>query len=254
MVALKSKTLQLAALETGLLVVGSPPDVPVAKHRQYAFHGNPNGHVFGTSGDLVIDVDTPAIWQKTGSYTVLSNTGWVQIGTAGASNDSLAYGLRVVGVNPVSPNGSIDTSVILFNAQATPDIATLPLADWVVQTNSATAGTTFVITLPGKYIASLSVPTQGTETVFSGITMDATGVVLNSIACGLMGFQTSVQVGAFNPDDNLPAEIPSGAPFSITAEMIAAGRGTIRAHAIDAANAQGAHVGFVLRRVGNATQ
>ena len=257
MVALKSKTLQLATLETGLLVVGSPPDVPLAKHRQYAFHGNPNGHVFGTSGDLVIDVDTPAIWQKSGSYTVLSNTGWVQIGNGGASNDSLAYGFRIVGVNALSPNGSVDTSVILFNGAALPDYATLPLADWVVQTNSPTDGTTFRITLPGKYVASLSVPTNNAapgQNVFSAITLDATGAILNSIACAFMGFQTSIQVGAFGPDDSLPCEIPAGAPFSLTAEAIAAGRGTVRFHAIDGSRAQGAHVGAVLRRMGNATQ
>lgn len=257
MPAFKSKTLLLQALEASLVVVGSPPDVPATKARIQSFRGNPNGNVAGTSGDLVIDTDTPSIWQKTGSPSVLTTTGWVQIGTGSTSNADLAYGLRVVGVDPLSPNGSVDTSVILFNAQGTPDFVSLPLADWVEQTNSPTDGTTFRITLPGKYVASLSVPTNTAapgQNVFSGITIDATGAILTTLACAFMGFSTSIQVGAFNADDSFPAEIPSGAPFFVTREMIDAGRGTIRAHAVSAANAQGAHVGFVLRRMGNATQ
>lgn len=216
--------------------------------------GSPNGQVLDNEGSIVLALNPVGLWQKTsGGY---SNTGWTQV-ASGSTQGDLAYGLRITGVNSLSPNGSVNTSVILFNAQATPDYVSLPLADWVVQTNSPTEGTSFRITMQGKYVASLSVPTSTAapgQNVFSAITLDATGIILNTVACAFMGFQNSIQAGSFNPDDSLPAEVPVSAPFSLTQEAIDAGRGLLRFHAIDASRAQGSHVGAVLRRIGDARQ
>lgn len=252
----KETTSFIRRLITQLISFGpfGPPGTLPRTSIQVLENGEPNGVVTDHQGSFVITLNPTGFWQKTsGGY---SNQGWTQFGS-GSSQGDLAYGLRLVGVNPLSPNGSVDTSVILFNAQATPDYASLPLADWVVQTNSPTGGTSFRITMQGKYVASLSVPTNTAapgQNVFGAITLDATGVILNTIACSFMGFQTSIQAAAFNADDSLPAEYSVSAPFALTAEAIAAGRGTLRFHAIDASRAQGSHVGAVLRRIGDARQ
>jgi hypothetical protein len=252
------KLILVQDLQAERVRVGGPVTKPLTSSLQQAIIGDPNGRVFGTRGDIVFDTETPAIWIKTGSPTIETVTGWVVLGGgAGTSNSDLAYGLRVVGLNALQQNGSVDTSVLLFNSQAVPDYASLPLADWVVQTNSLTDGTTFQITLPGKYVAALSVPTNTAapgQNVFSAITLDATGVILNTIACSFAGFQTSIKAAAFNPDDSLPAEIPSSAPFSLTAEALAAGRGLVRFHGTPGDRTQGSHVCAVLMRIGNATQ
>jgi hypothetical protein len=258
MVWFEKATILAERLYARVLRLGTPPEKPGPKSTMHAVHGDPNGQLLGVRGDIAVDDETPAIWQKTGSPTELSLTGWVVIGGgSGTSNADLAYGLRIVGLNPLQQNGSVNTSVLLFSGAATPDYASLPLADWVVQTDSLTDGTSFQITLPGKYVASLSVPTNTAapgQNVFSGITLDATGIILTTLACSLMGFQTSIQAGAFNADDSLPAEYSLGAPFSLTAEALAAGRGLLRFHATPGDRTQGTHVGAVLRRVGNATQ
>jgi hypothetical protein len=212
--------------------------------------GSPNGQVLDNEGSIVVALNPVGLWQKTsGGY---SRTGWTQL-AAGSSSSGLAYGLRVVGLETGAHVGAVDSTVLRFANQGEPLFSSLPLADWVVQTNDVNGGTTFQITLPGLYIGALSVPTTTfSQPINGGISIDASGIILTGLP--LMGFQDSVMVNFANPDSADPAAPSGTAPIFVTQEMIDAGGGIIRAHAANGAFANETHTGFVLIRAGDARQ
>ena len=248
----QSQSISAEQVHTGILTIGAPPGRPGARSTQQVIHGSPEGALYGTRGDVAIDVDEPAIWIKTGSETISSASGWIRQGSGGAANDSLAYGLRVVGLNAGAHVGSTATAVLRFDDQATPDFPALPLAAWVVQTNDAAQGTTFQITMQGRYVATLSMLTDTNapgEAVSAGISLDCPDNRLTFPP--LMGFSSAFQCNMQNADDSFPAAISCSTPLFVTDEMIAAGRGIVRAHGDNGAFASVSHTGFVLRRMGD---
>lgn len=227
-----------------------PPGTLPRINFQYLETGTPNGVTEDHEGSFVVTLNPVGLWQKlSGGF---SRTGWVAISGGGAQGDDLAYGLRVVGLQSGAQVGSTDVTVLRFANQGTPVFSSLPLADWVVQTNDPEDGTTFRLTLPGKYIASLSVPAPNAgQPINGGISLDASGIILTGLP--LMGFQSSVLANMQNPDGN-PATPSCAAPIFVTQEMIDDGLGVVRAHAENGAQASTSHTGFVLYRMGSARQ
>lgn len=79
MPAFKSLTVLAKQLFAELVRLGSPSDTPGASSSMQAVFGSPEGVVLGIGGDLVVQVDGPAIWMKTGSRTFISTTGWRRV-------------------------------------------------------------------------------------------------------------------------------------------------------------------------------
>jgi len=69
----------LSQLFAEIVRLGKPPGVPGPSSTQRAIYGSPENVVVGIAGDLVFQIDGPAIWMKTGSRTFVSNQGWVQV-------------------------------------------------------------------------------------------------------------------------------------------------------------------------------
>ncbi len=79
MAAFQNLTLLAKQLFAELVRLGNPAGTPGPSSAMQAVYGNPNDSVLGIAGDLVVQVDGPAIWMKTGSRTLVTSDGWVQV-------------------------------------------------------------------------------------------------------------------------------------------------------------------------------
>lgn len=79
MTAFEGLTILTRSLQAGQIRIGDPVERPSTWSRQRARSGSPEGVEFGTRGDVIWDTLTPAVWQKTGSPTIATNVGWVQL-------------------------------------------------------------------------------------------------------------------------------------------------------------------------------
>jgi hypothetical protein len=234
---------------TEVLRIGKPPAVPGPSSTMQAVNGSPNGVLLGVAGDIAVQVDAPAIWQKTGSRTILTNTGWVLVGT-GESADAAnfpTYGLRLVGTAGATGRGTVNTSVLLFSTDpATGDFG-VATDLWIEQINDAADGSSFRPTVQGMYEASLILPSASAapgDSPVIGISVDASGAILTGPP--FMFLQTSVQASAAEQDASLPSTLFCSAPIPIPQELIDQGLGVIRFHSSGEIIAP--LVGMVLRR------
>lgn len=145
----------------------------------------------------------------------------------GDVTEDLPFGFKITGL-AASRTGAVATTTLLFSGDAVGDLG-LPVAAWCQQVNDANAGTTFQITLQGKYAASLSLLNQNNDVgqaATIGVSVDAT-VAQQSQTPVIT--QSSVRATSGQSDDNFPSWIHCTAEFFVTDEMIAAGLGIVRA-------------------------
>lgn len=191
----------------------------------YAGTGSPNGSQIGKPGDYYFQNTLDGgIWRKTSGF---GNTGWTEIIGGSSSGATIPYGLSIVGVNDAIV-GSTETTTLRFAGAPTPMVAGAPLADWVTVTTTAELGTHFVITLPGKYDAALSLLDQSaaSESSTIAITIDDDTAPLPFPS------QPGVIAVSGKSDDELPSAIGVSSAFFVTQAMIDSGDNIFRAQAL----------------------
>ena len=149
---------------------------------------------------------------------------------AGGSGGSLSVQQGAIYEDVVAANatGSTDVLVIRFSGPSSA-VGPVALVDWIVRTDSAALGTTFVITQPGVYGVNLYIPWNTGATVASSITLNATAAQRQTTNPNVR--DPEVYFLTFN---NATGGFESQAAVTaipITSTMIAAGTNIVRCQA-----------------------
>ncbi len=237
---------------------------------RYSFQGNFTNRVlennvapgvtvsFNSIGpSLFVDINLQTGEPVADLTACLNELGWVLVATDPQTPKGVVnQGIIVRGVTAASAVGSTDTAVLLFDG-ATTQVGAVTLADWVTRVDSATLGTTLVISQPGEYVGVVYVPLAAGFNIQTGVTLNAPAGIRQG---NFEIFDPSVFSSTFKFSSTIQSST-SGLtlPMIITQADIDAGNNIIRGQITDVAGAapvagayaNAANVALRLARMGN---
>ena len=117
MVDFADKTMLFQRVQAGKVRLGVPVNKPGASTRMQSIIGSPEGVVRGVASDVVFSRSPVAIWQKTGSPTVFTTTGWVLVAGGDTTPEELFY-TNLVTDYGADPTGVVPADAAMAAAQA----------------------------------------------------------------------------------------------------------------------------------------
>lgn len=235
--------LDLLTLKFGAQINGEPAGGP--SFRQGALGscvGSPEGQVRGSPGDFRFRLDVPQLWGKaSGNRTT---TGWTLLTGDSPASEPVGEQLLITELNVGVCGSSVAFDCVALFEGAPQNRGSTDLVDWCTYVASATEGSSFKMRMEGLYHVDFRVWPGDEQTVFGGVSVDATGTSLNRNPVvnlpGIIGYdevttsaseppsQSMVSVDCFVRVDADAADSPSG--------------GIIRCHLSNGGNATPADV------------
>jgi hypothetical protein len=158
MVDFYDKTMEFQRAHAGKVRIGVPVNRPGASTRLQSIIGSPEGVILGVASDIVFSRSPVAIWQKTGSPTEFSTTGWVLVAGGDTTPEELFY------TNLVTDYGADPTGVVPADAAMAAAMADASAAGTDVNTIYIPPGTyRFAATV--QHLANVAVFGSGTNTI-----------------------------------------------------------------------------------------
>lgn len=166
-------------------------------------------------------------------------------------------GLRLVGLNAVSPAGSVATSVLRFNTAPTPE--GVPLVEWATVSTTPELGTIVRITKRGEYSVKLAFAAQGLGEAIAGFSLDAEPADLTAqpswSQASLQARGSAITQTGAETQPILRASFEVSERIYVTQAMVNAGVGLVRFVAgqggppIDATRVVATECAVVIRRI-----
>jgi hypothetical protein len=120
-------TLLAKQLFAEIVRLGKPAGTPGPSSTMQAIYGSPELVVLGIAGDLALQVDGPAIWMKTGSRTIVTSDGWVQVAIPiTAIIEALAFSRQYMAFSGSSLDTVVGSIDFYFRFSANLDATAIP--------------------------------------------------------------------------------------------------------------------------------
>ena len=181
-----------------------------ATPKMTAYAGNPNTHVTGTSGDFLIDISTPALWQSTGG-TVW--TEYIPSGTSIPATSNLLQGTGTAGTAKAS-NETDNGTTFGAGADFAVTLATgATTTGALVNNGSNVEGNTCVVTGVSGTLDNYA-PSCATGTIGNSVILDITtsgSTTLDGVSMGqVAGTRLTVRSNASSTSTLVVAYLASG--------------------------------------------